>query len=44
MASYEALYGRRCRMPIFWFELSKEEGDQARVDSGSLKCGKIDEG
>ena len=48
MASYEALYGRKCRTPIFWDEVEKRQlvgpkimqmsiARKDSVDSGSTK-------
>ena len=33
MAPYEALYGRKCRTPLCWTELSKKKIDWPRLDT-----------
>ena len=31
MASYEALYGRKCRSPIYWIELGKKHIEGSKL-------------
>ena len=33
MAPYEALYGRKCRTPLCWTELSEKESNWPRLDT-----------
>ncbi|WMV13695.1 hypothetical protein MTR67_007080 [Solanum verrucosum] len=37
MALFEALYGRRCRSPIVWFEVGHESMEKGRLIRDSLR-------
>ena len=42
MAPYEALYGRKCRSLVCWFEVGEKKTNGTRVDLDYLKEDKGD--